>query len=99
MVGAWDSDPSLEALMATSEQKIRLAHLLREVASGAVSSRKALEIVSQWRDVTWTEPLLSNAYHQLTHFDADEDIRSVNRKYADKQTDLLLDWANRLEVG
>jgi hypothetical protein len=47
-------------------------------------------MVSEWEDFPWTEPLLVNAYHQLTHFDADEDIRKTSATYADKQAGLLV---------
>ncbi len=83
--------------MATCEQKLRLAQLLRAVASGSVSALTALKTVSEWTDVPWGEPLLSGAYHQLTHFDADQDIRTANRKYAEKQVELLQHWASQLE--
>jgi hypothetical protein len=84
--------------MVTTEQKGRLAHLLRDVALGITTSRSALEMVEKWSDIPWKESLFSGAYHQLTHFDADEDIRCTNSSYAKKQVDLLLEWANRLEA-
>jgi predicted class III extradiol MEMO1 family dioxygenase len=72
----------------TSSEKARLAaRILERVLSGDVAPELALY---EWPNIVSEDnAILIAAWHDLSHFATDEDIRRKDRRYADYQRDLL----------
>ena len=85
--------------MSTPEQRNRFADLLETVAQGRVTATAALSEAKKWKNVSWREPLLRDAWHALVHYDDDADIREKNPKYAQGQRNGMLVWAKRLRLA
>ena len=62
-----------------------IAGLLERVIGGDLDPQTAL---AQWPQ-TGAEPIYGDAWHDLAHFAADNDIREKDQRYADYQIELL----------
>lgn len=60
--------------------------LLRLVLAGEMDALRALD---EWPQSHHREDTLDGAWHDLSHFAADGDIRSKDARYAQYQTELL----------
>lgn len=63
-----------------------VTRLLELVVKGEIEPGQAL---AQWPQTTDAEPVCGAAWHDLTHFAADDDIRQKDERYADYQIAVL----------
>ncbi len=71
------------------EKILKIIQLLEEVADGRKKAKTAL---NEWPEEEKGEhKLLQKAWHKLSHFNADEDIRAHDLKYEDYQKQLLFE--------
>jgi hypothetical protein len=77
------------AIAMVSVERARVAvEILARVLSGEAAAYLALD---EWPNIDSEDnALLIAAWHDLTHFAVDEDIRRDDRCYADYQRDLLM---------
>jgi hypothetical protein len=90
---------SKEQSVSTSEQRERLARILRRVAAGEIIPKEAISEVNVWTDINWREKDFAEAYHHLQHYEIDSDIRAKKPAYAENQQSALLRCARKLEAG
>ena len=78
------------------EQRARLADLLERVAHGELSPEAALKTIDSWQDIPWKEKEINNAWHSLTHYVIDTDIRTRDQSYSESVKSGLLHHAAKL---
>jgi len=71
--------------MDSNKARVAVA-LLGDVVNDRLDATEALKA---WPEVTQEDPLLQLAWHDLSHFAVDADIRARDPKYAEYQRDLL----------
>lgn len=83
----------------TKTPRERMAELLDSVARGDLDCSEALQRLKAWEGVDWHDSLMSDSFHELTHFDADTDLRTSDPKQDQLQRHWLARWARRLRAG
>lgn len=78
-----------------SEDRKRIAAVLRNILEGAISPQEAL---NSWPDLE-EDPSISAAKHAIEHFVADEDIRLKDKSYAAQQLSQLKGFQDLLGQG
>ena len=73
------------------------ATLLEQVVHGVLDASVALELWSEWVDPD-ADAVLATAFHALSHYAADTDIRAHDAKYRDYQNALLLKRAREVRA-
>ena len=72
----------------------KIIFLLKAVAEGSLESEEALK---QWGNIDEEQDeLIAYSWHELTHFDADDDIRKKDIGYDSYQRQLLKDYAKKI---
>src|SRR5690242_20594981 len=82
--------------MPSPPQRERLAELLESVVAGQISAGEALAETASWPSVLWQERLFDHAWHVLSHYQQDADIRESDASYAKGSRSGLLRYAKRL---
>jgi Lon protease-like protein len=77
------------------ETSRRIVDLLRAVARGELDGARALE---QWPDKAEENTLFAAAWHNLSHFVNDEDIRKKDEAYQEYQAETLLRNADEIDA-
>lgn len=78
------------------ERLLGIADLLEKVATGKITGEEALQL---WPSVeTETDQLLRFAWHDLSHYAVDFDIRAKDPRYAAYQNQLLSDRAHAIRL-
>jgi len=71
-----------------------VTRLLEMVAMGELKSSVALD---RWPDIdSETDDLIASSWHELTHFDADQDIRDRDKEYSEYQRNLLMECVRKI---
>lgn len=71
------------------------ATLLEQVVDGVLDASVALELWPEWVQHDG-DPLLTTAWHALSHYATDTDIRTLDPRYRDYQNALLLRRAREI---
>jgi len=75
-------------------EKIKtIVSLLEGVAEGSIDSDQALR---DWGDVDKEPELIASAWHELSHFDTDKDIREKDKEYEINRQKVLKVYAKRI---
>ena len=82
--------------MSTHGQRLRLANLIDDVAAGKTSMADATRIMEEWVDFPWKERQINDAWHTLTHFEIDQDIRDRQPEYDSRMKKHLHSLAENL---
>ena len=82
--------------MSSHEQRLRLANLIDDIVAGKTSMADATRIMEEWVDFPWKERLINDAWHALTHFEIDQDIRDRQPEYDSRMKKQLRSLAENL---
>jgi hypothetical protein len=88
----------MEAVMITNKKKyLKIIELLKSVATNKIEADKA---ILEWPDDVDLEQnrLIRDAWHSISHFQADADLRMKDVEYADLQREQLLKYAYEIEA-
>jgi len=79
----------------STDRIAKVVSLLESVADGTLDASAALE---QWPDIDLeTDDLVAASWHDLSHFEADKDLRDKDSDYADYQKNLLLNRVKKIK--
>jgi hypothetical protein len=84
--------------MSPLERRQHLAVLIERVLDGELSASDALAAVDALPGIAEGDCVFDDAWHALTHFQADEDIRARDSGYAAYQRKDLTDWVQQLRA-
>ena len=80
------------------ERRKHLAALIERVLDGQLSASDAIAAAEALPGVAERDRVFDDAWHALTHFQADEDIRARDSDYAAYQRGDLVDWVQLLRA-
>jgi formamidopyrimidine-DNA glycosylase len=81
--------------LQSMELKTLLARILEDVLSGAISAETAVQSLIEIGD-TNDNDLVDGVFHELIHYREDQDIRSIDQRYAEAQQARLMALVSRL---
>lgn len=84
--------------MTARERREHLAVLIERVLDGELSASDALAAASNLPDTEERDRVFDDAWHALTHFSADDDIRARDSDYAAYQRSGLTNWVQQLRA-
>jgi hypothetical protein len=90
---------SATATVMLSDVRQRLAVLIDATLANQISPDAAIDQLKDWESVGWSDPIVSDACHALTHFRDDVDIRARDLRYAEAQRKGLAEQAAKLRNG
>jgi len=82
--------------MSSHEQRLRLANLIDDIVAGKTSMADATRSMEEWVDFPWKERQINDAWHTLTHFETDQDIRDRQPEYDSRMKKQLRSLAENL---